>query len=99
MRRTVLCRIGISLLTICLVADVYVRLKDLAEKGCLSDKVEARMLNPVSPPGLYIADPEVRQMPDGRVYLYGSRDEPGNTWCSNSYHVLSTSDLVHWDVG
>ncbi|MDE5677322.1 hypothetical protein [Phocaeicola sp.] len=88
MRRTVLCRIGICLLTICLVADVYVRLKDLAEKGCLSDKVEARMLNPVSPPRLYIADPEVRQMPDDRE----------NTWCSNSYHVLSTSDLVHWDV-
>lgn len=57
-----------------------------------------RMLNPVSPPGLYIADPEVRQMPDGRIYLYGSRDEPGNTWCSHSYHILSTSDLINWQV-
>lgn len=26
------------------------------------------MLNPIAPPGVYIADPEVRQMPDGRVY-------------------------------
>lgn len=57
-----------------------------------------RMLNPISPPGVYIADPEVRQMPDGRIYLYGSRDEPGNAWCSRSYNVLSTSDLIKWDV-
>ena len=57
-----------------------------------------RMLNPIAPPGLYIADPEVRQMPDGRVYVYGSRDEPGNAWCSRSYNVLSSSDLVNWSV-
>lgn len=57
-----------------------------------------RSLNPISPPGLYIADPEVRQMPDGRIYLYGSRDEPGNSWCSDSYDVLSTDDLTHWQV-
>lgn len=58
----------------------------------------ARMLNPIAPSGVFIADPEVRQMPDGRVYVYGSRDEPSNAWCSNSYHVLSSSDLVHWNV-
>ena len=57
-----------------------------------------RMLNPIAPPGLYIADPAVRQMPDGRVYVYGSRDEPGNAWCSRSYNVLSSSDLVNWSV-
>ena len=57
-----------------------------------------RMLNPIAPPGVYIADPEVRQMPDGRVYVYGSRDEPGNAWCSRSYNVLSSSDLVNWNV-
>lgn len=57
-----------------------------------------RMLNPIAPPGVYIADPEVRQMPDGRVYVYGSRDEPGNAWCSRSYNVLSSSDLVNWSV-
>ena len=33
-----------------------------------------RMLNPIAPPGLYIADPEVRQMPDGRVYLLSISD-------------------------
>jgi len=57
-----------------------------------------RALNPISPPGVYIADPEVRQMPDGRVYLYGSRDEPGVAWCSNSYNVMSTSDMITWYV-
>lgn len=58
----------------------------------------SRMLNPISPPGLYVADPEVRQMPDGRIYLYGSRDIPEQTWCSPTYHIMSTSDLINWDV-
>lgn len=61
-------------------------------------KSQNRMLNPIAPPGLFIADPEVRQMPDGRVYVYGSRDEPGKAWCSNSYDILSSSDLVNWNV-
>lgn len=60
--------------------------------------ITVRTLNPISPPGVYIADPEARQMPDGRVYVYGSRDELGNTWCSNSYNVLSSSDLVNWEL-
>ena len=55
-------------------------------------------LNPIVPPGMYIADPEVRQMPGGKIFLYGSRDEPDNSWCSESYHVMSTSDLKRWDV-
>lgn len=25
---------------------------------------------------MYIADPEARLMPDGRIYVYGLRDEP-----------------------
>lgn len=76
-----------------------------SKKGNLSEKGENsvpvtthRALNPIAPPGVFIADPEVRQMPDGRVYVYGSRDEPGNSWCSNSYDVLSSSDLVDWHV-
>jgi arabinoxylan arabinofuranohydrolase len=55
-------------------------------------------LNPICPPGVYIADPEARQMPDGRTYVYGSRDEPGNKWCSRSYDVLSTRDLKTWNL-
>ena len=59
---------------------------------------EARPLNPIAPPGVFIADPEVRVMPDGRVYVYGSRDEPGNDWCSPSYNVLSSDDMVSWHM-
>lgn len=55
-------------------------------------------MNPIVPQGMYIADPEVRRMPDGKIYLYGSRDEPGNPWCSYAYHVMSSSDLSQWDV-
>lgn len=34
---------------------------------------------------------------DGKVYLYGSTDIPGNTeYGSNEYHVFSSDDLVQW---
>lgn len=56
------------------------------------------MLNPIAPPGIYIADPEARQMPNGKIYVYGSRDVPGTAWCSTAYHVLSSYDLKHWDL-
>lgn len=35
-------------------------------------------------------------MPDGRIYVYGSRDVPRYTWCSKAYHVLSSDDMTHW---
>lgn len=93
MRRMILWLVGI-----CVATNIYSTQGNFSQKDTKPVKSVARMLNPISPPGLYIADPEVRQMPDGRIYLYGSRDEPGKTWCSNSYNVLSTSDMVHWDV-
>lgn len=93
MKRSMVWAVGI-----CLSGCVYMGGKNVSEEDSRPAQVISGMLNPISPPGLYIADPEVRQMPDGRIYLYGSRDEPGKTWCSNSYHVLSTSDLVHWEV-
>lgn len=92
-RRTILLVAGIGL-----AINLYGGLSKKPKKDPKPIVSTARMLNPISPPGLYIADPEVRQMPDGRIYLYGSRDEPGKVWCSNSYHVLSTSDMVHWEV-
>lgn len=54
--------------------------------------------NPITPPGMYIADPEGHQWADGRLYVYGSRDENKDYYCSHRYHVLSTRDLIHWDV-
>ncbi len=93
MKRSMVWAVGI-----CLSGCVYMGGKNVSEEDSRPARAISGMLNPISPPGLYIADPEVRQMPDGRIYLYGSRDEPGKTWCSNSYHVLSASDLVHWKV-
>lgn len=52
--------------------------------------------NPICPPGLNIADPTARVWKDGRLYVYGSRDDGSSSWCSHDYWVLSTDDLIHW---
>ncbi len=53
--------------------------------------------NPICPPGLNIADPSARVWKDGKLYVYGSRDESMNYYCSYDHWVLSTSDLIHWE--
>lgn len=54
--------------------------------------------NPIVPPGVYIADPSAHVWRDGKMYVYGSRDESPNYYCSRSYQVLASSDLEHWTV-
>lgn len=54
--------------------------------------------NPISPPGVYIADPSARVMPDGKLYVYGSNDEARNYYCSTIHHLLSTSDMKTWTL-
>ena len=64
--------------------------------------------NPLLPPtwGLYIADGEPHVF-DGRMYIYGSRDNPFGinrngvfNFCSEDYHVIYSDDLLHWtDAG
>lgn len=64
--------------------------------------------NPILPPTweLYIADGEPHVF-DGRMYIFGSRDNfagMGNDgrwdWCSDNYHVIWSDDLLHWtDAG
>ena len=54
--------------------------------------------NPIVPPGVYIADPEAHVWKDGKLYIYGSRDESADYWCSYDYHVLSTINMVHWNI-
>jgi arabinoxylan arabinofuranohydrolase len=54
--------------------------------------------NPIPGPGLYIADPSSHVWKDGKLYIYGSRDESPAYYCSHDHYVLSTSDLIHWDV-
>lgn len=85
----------IGLFSICVLISISACTKRVESPLIISS---SRPLNPISPPGLYIADPEIRQMLDGRIYIYGSRDEPGKVWCSNSYNILSSSDLIDWSV-
>lgn len=54
--------------------------------------------NPIVPAGMYIADPEGHQWADGRMYVYGSLDEGTEYYCSTRYHVLSSPDLLQWNV-
>jgi len=54
--------------------------------------------NPIVPAGVYIADPSAHIWKDGKIYIYGSNDESTNYWCSWTHHVLSSSDLIHWDL-
>ncbi|GAF02694.1 family 43 glycosylhydrolase [Saccharicrinis fermentans] len=54
--------------------------------------------NPICPPGMYIADPEAHVWEDGKIYIYGSRDESDAYWCSHKHHVLFSDDLKTWQV-
>lgn len=54
--------------------------------------------NPVSPPGIYIADRSARVWNDGRLYIYGSLDESCDYYCSNRHHLLVTSDMKSWQL-
>ena len=54
--------------------------------------------NPIVPAGVYIADPSAHVWNDGKMYVYGSNDESASYWCSYTHHVLSSSDLLKWDL-
>ena len=54
--------------------------------------------NPISPPGVYLADPSARVFKDGRLYVYGSLVESLDYYCSTNYHMLSTEDLKNWKL-
>ena len=54
--------------------------------------------NPIFPLGMYIADPSAHVWSDGKMYVYGSRDESPDYYCSWSHHVFASDDLIHWTV-
>jgi beta-xylosidase len=54
--------------------------------------------NPISPMGVYIADPTARVGKDGKMYIYGSLDVSPRYYCSPDYHVLSSADLREWTL-
>jgi arabinoxylan arabinofuranohydrolase len=68
--------------------------------GCLLPVFSIRLpaQNPIVPPGLYIADPSAHVWKDGKLYIYGSRDENPAWYCSHDHYVLSTNDLLHWEI-
>ena len=54
-------------------------------------------MNPLLPLDQFVPDGEARQHADGRLYLYGSLDVPGDdSYCSCRYRVLSSDSLTHW---
>jgi arabinoxylan arabinofuranohydrolase len=57
----------------------------------------ANAQNPISPPGIYIADPSSHVF-DGKLYIYGSSDDSPDYYCSDRHDVLSTSDLKNWTL-
>ena len=61
-------------------------------------QVKAQAQNPISPMGVYIADPTARVCPDGKMYVYGSLDKTPGRYCSERYHVLSSPDLKDWKL-
>ena len=81
--------------------------KTVAKDSCLVT-VGYGAQNPILPLTweLFIADGEPHVF-DGRMYLFGSRDnfdglgDDGRVeWCSDNYHVIWSDDLMHWtDAG
>lgn len=64
--------------------------------ACTAIAVQA--INPIVPPGMFMADPSGHVWQDGKLYVYGSRDESPKYYCSTRYDVLSTSDLENWTI-
>jgi hypothetical protein len=89
--------------------DAIIKAKCLElESQCIAS-VGYEGQNPIIPASwkLFIADGEPHDF-DGTLYIYGSRDNPNgymegapkNDWCSDTYHVIYSKDLIHWtDAG
>ena len=38
------------------------------------------------------------KVPDGKLYIYGSFDDREDVYCSEKYHVVSSTDLKNWTI-
>ena len=54
--------------------------------------------NPILPLEYHVPDSEGHVMPDGKLYVYGSFDDREDVYCSEKYHVVSTTDMEHWII-
>lgn len=68
----------------------------LAAAVSVADGVQAA--NPIVAEGRFLSDPSGRVGPDGRLYVFGSRDESPKYYCSRLNDVLETEDLRSWRV-
>lgn len=59
---------------------------------------EKRAVNPIVPEGTFFSDPAPRVGPDGRLWLFGSRDVSPDKYCSHANDVMETSDGLTWKV-
>lgn len=54
-------------------------------------------MNPILPRNYFVPDAEAHEMPDGRLYLYGSLDISGcPSYCSKELRCFSTEDMISW---
>lgn len=65
---------------------------------CLLAAWALQAQNPICPPGVYIADPSAKADGDGVVRVYGSTDESPQYYCSHRYDVLSSADMLRWEL-
>ncbi len=52
--------------------------------------------NPISPPGIYLADPSAKVFAKDTLFVYGSTDESLDYYCSSSHDILYTTDMLQW---
>ena len=60
--------------------------------------IKTNAQNPIVPPGMYLSDPAAHVWNDGKLYVYGSRDESPDYYCSHGQDVISTGDLKTWTI-
>lgn len=52
--------------------------------------------NPITAEGEFLSDPAPRVGPDGKLWIFGSRDVTTNVYCSHSNDSYETQDLRKW---
>lgn len=59
--------------------------------------MQMRKMNPILPPDWYIPDGEAHVIGD-YLYLYGSKDQSKDHYCSTDYYVARTKDFAEWEI-
>ncbi|MCQ2393459.1 MAG: family 43 glycosylhydrolase [Kiritimatiellae bacterium] len=58
----------------------------------------AGAVNPITAEGEFLSDPAPRVGPDGKLWVFGSRDENPRYYCSSGNDAYETTDLRTWKV-